>query len=134
MSYHLNIFVFSVNRCCIRQIGSCKICDSCLSRAYRTKCISWRKLEKILKLITLQPGYKSKSFMCHTSLRTQIPSYTLCRFATTDCSGHLNQTFIIRVDDYCGSVSLCRSKIFQKRSPSGHEISCGSTRSQTQKM
>jgi hypothetical protein len=54
-------------------------CDFSLSRDYRPQ-DKWKKLEKILKLITIKSQYNTTPFVTHTTVLTTIPSYTLCLF------------------------------------------------------
>jgi len=53
-------------------------CYFCLSVEYRAK-YKWKKIGKILKLIAVKFRYSSTSLIAHSTLWTEIPSYTLRR-------------------------------------------------------
>jgi hypothetical protein len=64
----------------------------CVTFAYQKVAelnINWRKLGKLLHLITVKPRYNGTSLIAHSTMWTEIPSYTLYRFAVWIFCTHL---------------------------------------------
>lgn len=65
-------FFYSIKWHSIRQIFGRNICDFCLSRDYWNKYVNRPKLEKILKLITVNPRYNAALFIALTFFWTKF--------------------------------------------------------------